>query len=73
MRDVPAYLTAQVEATSANEELSGLWRQLKDFHQRRLWHQLTGILLDLVKRPELQENNALWQLYTNVIADFELK
>jgi 26S proteasome regulatory subunit N9 len=73
MRDVPAYLTAQVEATTANEELSGLWRQLKDYHQRRLWHQLTGILLELVKRPELQKSDDLWQLYTNVIADFELK
>ena len=73
MRDVAGYLTTQIEATLSNEELSGLWRQLKDLHQRRLWHQLTEVLLQLVKRPELHEGDNLWQLYTNVIADFEIK
>jgi len=40
---------------------------------KRLWHQLTEVLLALVQRPELQDGDKLWQLYTNVIADFELK
>ena len=73
MRDVSGYLTSQIEETSNNEDLSALWRKAKDFHQRRLWHQLTGVLLTLVKKEELQKNDDLWQLYTNVIADFEIK
>merc|ERR1712004_851561 len=54
MRDVAGYLNTQIEAAASNEELASLWRQAKDFHQRRLWHQLTGILKSLVKRPELE-------------------
>jgi len=73
MRDVSGYLNSQIEATGNNEELSALWRKIKDFHQRRLWHQLTGVLLTLVKQEELQKGDDLWQLYTNVIADFEIK
>ena len=73
MRDVAGYLTTQIEAAASNEELASLWRQAKDLHQRRLWHQLTGILLSLVKRPELEKGDDLWQLYNNVIADFEIK
>jgi len=73
MRDVAGYLEKQVEATGGNEELSALWRKIKDLHQRRLWHQLTGELLTLVKQEDLQKGDDLWQLYTNVIADFELK
>merc|ERR1711860_156245 len=73
MRDVAGYLNTQIEAAASNEELASLWRQAKDFHQRRLWHQLTGILKSLVKRPELDKGDDLWQLYNNVIADFEIK
>lgn len=74
MRDVAAYVTGQADATrTSNEELSALWRELHQYHQKRLWHQLTGVLLKLVKRPELQDGDQLWQLYTNVIADFEIK
>ena len=73
MRDVSGYLNSQIEATANNEELCAVWRKAKDYHQRRLWHQLTGVLLTLSKQEELQKNDDLWQLYTNVIADFELK
>merc|ERR1712018_939072 len=74
MRDVVGYLNTQIEVTADNEDLASLWRKAKDFHQRRLWHQLTQVLLSLVVRPELQKNdNDLWQLYTNDIADFEIK
>jgi len=73
MRDVVGYLNTQIEVTADNEDLASLWRKAKDFHQRRLWHQLTQVLLSLVERPELQKNDDLWQLYTNVVADFEIK
>jgi len=73
MRDVVGYLNTQIEATANNEDLASLWRKVKEYHQRRLWHQLTQVLLTLVDRPELQKSDDLWQLYTNVIADFEIK
>merc|ERR1739848_11007 len=73
MRDVAGYLNTQIESSAQNGELNQLWRQAKDFHQRRLWHQLTNVHLNLVKRDELQKGDDLWQLYTNVIADFEIK
>jgi hypothetical protein len=53
--------------------MSGLLNELHQLYVKRLWHQLTGVLLTLVLRPELQEGDKLWQLYNNVIADFELK
>merc|ERR1712141_156388 len=48
MRDVAGYLNTQIESSAQNAELNQLWRQAKDFHQRRLWHQLTNVLLSLV-------------------------
>ncbi len=50
-----------------------LWRRLRDVHGKRLWHQLTGILDDLVARQEMKEGSRLVDLYENVIADFEGK
>lgn len=75
MRDVAAYFTSQAEAADAaqNAELAQMWQQLKDNHQRRHWHQLTVLLLELVVRPELPTGEELHQLYTNAIADFETK
>ena len=55
------------------QELSDLLNNLHQLYVKRLWHQLTEVLLALVQRPELQDGDKLWQLYTNVIADFELK
>ena len=41
------------------------------FHCRRLWHQLTLVLLELVQKPEVTKQ--LKEIYENVIADFEMK
>ena len=49
---------------------------LNDLHQlftKRLWHQLTSVLRAIVVRPEMQDGDKLFQFYSNVIADFELK
>jgi len=74
MRDVAGYLSSQVESTSeVGGELNEMWRSVQTFHQKRLWHQLTEVLLKLVLRPELQKGDELYNLYTNVIADFETK
>lgn len=73
MRDVNGYLQAQIEEYSSNQDMSDLWNDLHQYYVKRLWHQLTGVLLTLVTRHELQDGDKLWQLYTNFIADFELK
>ena len=72
MRDVNGYLTKKADST-ADQELSEMWREIQQFHQKRLWHQVTQVLLKLVNRPELQADDELYNLYTNVIADFEIK
>lgn len=72
MRDVAAYLSEKVE-TAEDPEMGEIWRELKEYHQKRLWHQLTQTLLRLVQRPEMQKGDNLYSLYTNVIADFEVK
>ena len=50
-----------------------LFLKLSEFlaFYRRLWHQLTIVLMELVKRPEV--TNQLKEIYENVIADFEMK
>ena len=75
MRDPAAYFSQQAEAADAaqNTELSQMWQQVQDYHQRRHWHQLTLLMLELVARPELQTEDQLHELYTNAIADFETK
>lgn len=70
MRDVEGYFNSQA-AACADETVSDLWRQLQDFHARRLWHQLTGVLRELVKH--LKGVHALLPLYNEAIAEFENK
>jgi len=73
MRDVSGYLSKKMEESAEGGELSEMWREIQGFHAKRLWHQLTQVLLNLVQRPELQQGDQLYELYTNVIADFETK
>ena len=72
MRDVAGYLKSMVESTE-DQELCDLWTKLQQNHQTRQWHQLTDTLMTLVKHPEMQKDGKLYDLYTNVIADFEMK
>jgi len=71
MRDVAGYLSQQVDSCSEGTDLIEMWRKIQDLHVRRLWHQLTIVLMELVKRPEV--TNQLKEIYENVIADFEMK
>jgi len=75
MRDPASYFAKQAEAADAaqKQELAQLWQQIQDYHQRRHWHQLTTLMLELVARPELQSGEQLQELYTEAIADFESK
>jgi len=71
MRDVSGYLTKQIDASSEGSEVIEMWRQIEDFHTRRLWHQLTQVLLKLVQKPEV--SGQLKEIYENVISEFETK
>jgi len=73
MRDPASFFAKQAEAADAAQDLAQIWQQLQDYHQRKHWHQLTGLLLELVARPELQSGNQLQELYTEAISDFESK
>jgi len=75
MRDPASYFSKQAEAADAaqKQELAQIWQQIQDYHQRRHWHQLTTLMLELVARPELQAGEQLQELYTEAISDFESK
>jgi len=75
MRDPATYFAKQAEAadTAQKQELAQIWQQIQDYHQRRHWHQLTNLMLELVARPELQSGDQLKELYTEAISDFESK
>ena len=55
------------------QEMSDLLNDLHQLFTKRLWHQLTSVLRAIVVRPEMQDGDKLFQFYSNVIADFELK
>jgi len=75
MRDPASYFAKQAEVADAaqKQELAQIWQQIQDYHQRRHWHQLTTLMLELVARPELQSGEQLQELYTEAISDFESK
>ena len=75
MRDPASYFSKLAEAADAaqNQELAQMWQQIQDYHQRRHWHQLTVLMLEIVVRPELRSGEQLHELYTEAIADFETK
>lgn len=69
--DVSGYLLAKERGASPLMALK--WKSLEELHSKRLWHQLTVALLDLVKEPELQRNKLMIELYENCLKEFELR
>ncbi|XP_072392949.1 26S proteasome non-ATPase regulatory subunit 13 [Diabrotica undecimpunctata] len=55
------------------KELGSEWAELEELHNKKLWHQLTLKLMNFIKKPELQTNDNLIQLYNNFIQSFENK
>lgn len=72
MKDLTEYFQQQRSQTK-KEDLIELWNKLEDLHRRRLWHQLTLHLFELVARADMQDENKLVNLYQNFISDFENK
>ena len=61
--------TAASNDTSSSEH----YATLLDLYDRRLWHQLTMKLEEIVGLPQFQTGDRLVQLYHNFISDFEHK
>lgn len=78
MKDVNAYFQSRVDEFAAQEDLADLWRQARDLHAKKLWHQLTGVLDRLAERPEVRSRPhgnpaSLSGLYESAVAEFETK
>lgn len=52
-------------------QLSQEWAELEELYTKKLWHQLTLKVQELVHRPELQQGGQLIELYEKFIIDFE--
>ncbi|XP_037087108.1 26S proteasome non-ATPase regulatory subunit 13-like [Pollicipes pollicipes] len=62
-----------LEQQTANKELSETWTKLEELYNKKLWHQTTLLLLEVIKHPSLQKNDELLKLYHNFVSDFENK
>ncbi|XP_039752395.1 26S proteasome non-ATPase regulatory subunit 13 [Pararge aegeria] len=58
---------------TSEPELSEDWAKLEELYNKKLWHQLTLKVQELVKHPSLQTGDNLIQLYSNFLTTFENK
>ena len=52
MPDINKFLTDMKSGSSP--DVSTKWAKVEDLYNKKLWHQLTRLLQDLVKEPSLQ-------------------
>lgn len=71
MAEIPNFLKEQ--QTNSPPEISEKWSSIEDLYTRKLWHQLTEKLLDLVKLPHYAQGTQLLDMYQNFLSDFEQK
>ncbi|XP_069480010.1 26S proteasome non-ATPase regulatory subunit 13 isoform X1 [Ambystoma mexicanum] len=70
MKEVSGFLQQQQSLSSTPEE-AAVWNRLEEFYGKKLWHQLTLLLLEFVQDPHFAKGDGLIQLYENFINDFE--
>ncbi|CAH0699443.1 unnamed protein product [Spodoptera exigua] len=58
---------------TTHPELSAEWLKLEELYNKKLWHQLTLKVQDLVEKPTMQTGDNLITLYTNFVSYFENK
>jgi len=68
---VEAYLASKKESSSP--EIASKFAELEDFYNKKLWHQLTLGLVEVVKMPKMQEGTELLNLYSHIISEMENK
>ncbi|XP_039259015.1 26S proteasome non-ATPase regulatory subunit 13-like [Styela clava] len=71
MTETTAFLKDQ--QTNNPPEISQAWSTIEDLYTRKLWHQLTEKLLNIVKFPHYGKGTQLIDMYRNFISDFENK
>lgn len=54
-------------------EVSERWAAIEDFYSRKLWHQLTENLMEIVKLPCYSKGTHLIDMYKNFLSEFEQK
>jgi len=69
MPDINKFLT-DIKASSS-PDVSTKWAKVEELYNKKLWHQLTKLLQDLVKEPSLQDK--LITVYQEFIVDFEAR
>ncbi|CAB3233500.1 unnamed protein product [Arctia plantaginis] len=68
--DVNDFLTRK---QTTEPDLASDWAKLEELYNKKLWHQLTLKIQELVEHPSLQAKDNLIQLYSNFISTFENK
>jgi len=66
---VDDYLTSRLLAASGQN--AELWRELQDFYNKKLWHQLTVKLHECIKSENFTGSENMTDIYENFIKDFE--
>jgi len=56
-----------------NEEIRKHYSNLRDYYDKKLWHQLTVTLEIIANHPYFEKGDELVQLYSNFVKDFEKK
>ncbi|XP_059046792.1 26S proteasome non-ATPase regulatory subunit 13 isoform X2 [Achroia grisella] len=68
--DVNDYLSKK---QSTELDLAAEWAKLEELYNKKLWHQLTLKVQELVNQPSLKSGDNLIQLYNNFLSTFENK
>ena len=69
MVNVGAFLAEQ--QAGAPRDVVERWAVVEQLLTKKLWHQLTLELLQLLRHPYFQTNKKLGQIYSQFIVDFE--
>lgn len=68
-KDVNGYLAEQQRKSTG--ELAQEWNTIEELYNKKLWHQLTLRIQQIVTNPLLAQGDGLIKLYQNFISDFE--
>jgi len=69
--DASNFITEMKSSTVA--DLAERWGRIEELYTKKLWHQLTVQLQQIVKLPVMQDGDKLISLYNGFIADFDSK
>lgn len=70
-RDVFSYMFDQQKKCQAYPDLCQAWSKIEEFYSKKLWHQLTLKVQEIVKHSYFSENGRTIELYKRFVSDFE--